>query len=89
VALGDDASAIRDYRAAIDTDYPTRNGATWGDGYQENNVTRLMEFAMVLSRARNRSARRQASPAGKQPSVASAVASVGPVRCRLTCQFKR
>ena len=43
--------ALAYYRTAIYSSDPSRYGTVPGDGFQENDVSRLMQFASVLSRA--------------------------------------
>ena len=50
-AAGDYSRALTYYRAAIYSNNPSVYGTVPGDGFQENNVSRLMQFASVLSRA--------------------------------------
>ena len=50
-ALGDMASAVSDYRTAIYTKNPSRYDTAHSDGFQENDVKRLMQFSLALNRA--------------------------------------
>lgn len=50
-AEGDTAGAIRYYRRAIYSHDPNRYGTVPGDGYQTNDVERLMEYVLLLSKA--------------------------------------
>lgn len=49
-ALGDTAAALKTYRALVYTSDPSRFGITPGDGFQENGVTHLMQFALLLNK---------------------------------------
>ena len=49
-AAGDTATQIKYYRAAIYSSDPSRYGTVPGDGYQENDVSRLMEYALLLNK---------------------------------------
>ena len=49
-AAGDTVSAIGYYRRVIYTDDSSRYGTVPGDGYNTNDVTRLMEFVLLLSK---------------------------------------
>ena len=48
-AEGDTASAIQYYRTAIYSHDPGRYGTVPGDGYQTNDVGRMMEYVLLLS----------------------------------------
>ncbi len=50
-AAGDTAKAIGYYRRVIYTNDPNRHGTVVGDGFDTNDVVRLMEFALLLSKA--------------------------------------
>ncbi len=50
-AAGDTAKAIGYYRRVIYTNDPNRHGTVVGDGFDTNDVARLMEFALLLSKA--------------------------------------
>ena len=50
-AAGDTTKAIGYYRTAIYTNDPSRFGMLPGDGYQTNDVARLMEFSLLLGKA--------------------------------------
>jgi tetratricopeptide (TPR) repeat protein len=49
VALGDTTLAARYCRAAVHTDNPFNYGAIPDDGFQENDIKRLMQFALLLN----------------------------------------
>ncbi len=48
--LGDAVSAASYFRSAVYTNDPTRYGLIPGDGFQENNAIRLMQFASLLDK---------------------------------------
>ena len=50
-AAGDIAGALGYYHQRIYTSDPSRYGTVPGDGYQENDVKRLMEYVLLLSQA--------------------------------------
>lgn len=50
-AAGDTANAIGYYRKVVYTSDPSRHGTVVGDGFDTNDVTRLMEFVLLLSKA--------------------------------------
>lgn len=50
-AAADYPRSLGYYRRAIYTDNPFLYGTIPGDGFQENNLTRLMQFALVLDKA--------------------------------------
>ena len=49
-AAGDIASAIRYYRKVIYTNDPNQHGTVVGDGFDTNDVIRLMEFVLLLNK---------------------------------------
>ncbi len=50
-AAGDTAGALGYYRKAIYTTNPRHHGLVPGDGYDTNDVVRLMEFVLLLDKA--------------------------------------